>query len=79
MTDVVSVRDLRNNGADVLRRVERGQRIVVTRDGDPVAELAPVRRRSASAAELIRRRRNLPPVDPQALRNDIDRVLDSSL
>lgn len=79
MTEVVSVRDLRNNGADVLRRVERGQRIVVTRDGDPVAELTPIRRRSVSAAELIRRRRTLPPVDPKALRDDIDRVLDSSL
>jgi prevent-host-death family protein len=36
------VRDLRNNGGEVLRRVEHGERIVVTRDGTPVAELRPL-------------------------------------
>ncbi|GAB11014.1 hypothetical protein GOARA_064_00160 [Gordonia araii NBRC 100433] len=79
MNEVVSVRDLRNAGGEVLRRVERGERIIVTRDGDPVAMLNPLPRRAASAAELIRRRRHLPHVDPDALRSDIDSVLDSSL
>ncbi|MEP9394263.1 type II toxin-antitoxin system prevent-host-death family antitoxin [Gordonia sp. VNQ95] len=79
MTDVVSVRDLRNNGGEVLRRVERGETIVVTRDGEPVAELRSLPRRSVSAAELIRRRVNLPQIDPDVLRSDIDSVLDSSL
>lgn len=75
----VTVRDLRNNGSEVLDRVVRGESLVVTRDGAPVAELAPLRRRSAPAAELIARRRALPPVDPVALKRDIDAVLDSSL
>ena len=75
----VTVRDLRNNGAEVLDRVVRGESFVVTRDGAPVAELAPIRRRSAPPAELIARRRALPPVNPAALRRDIDTVLDSSL
>ena len=75
----VSVRDLRNNGSDVLDRVMRGESFVVTRDGAPVAELAPVRRRSAPAAELIARRRALPPVDPSVLKRDIDAVLDATL
>ncbi|WP_172461487.1 type II toxin-antitoxin system Phd/YefM family antitoxin [Branchiibius hedensis] len=79
MGDAVSIRDLRNNGAEVLRRVERGERVVLTRDGHPVAELSPLPRRSPSTAELIRRRRNLPYVDPVALRADIDAVLDPSL
>ena len=79
MSDSVSVRDLRNNGGDVLRRVERGERLVVTRDGTPVAELTPLARRSVSPRELIRRRRNLPPVDVDALRSDIDSVMDSGL
>jgi prevent-host-death family protein len=77
--ETVSVRDLRNHGGEVLRRVEHGERLVVTRDGAPVAELRPLRRSSASAAELIRRRKNLPPVDPGALRRDIDHLIDPSL
>lgn len=78
-TATVSVRDLRNNGAEVLRRVERGERFVVTRDGTPVAELRPLPRTSVSSAELIRRRRNLPRVNPEALRADIDNLIDPAL
>ncbi|WP_067969578.1 type II toxin-antitoxin system Phd/YefM family antitoxin [Mycolicibacter icosiumassiliensis] len=79
MAEVVTVRDLRNHGGEVLRRVERGERIVVTRDGAAVAELNPLPRRSAGPAELIRRRRNLPHVDVDVLRSDVDSVMDSSL
>ena len=77
--DSVTVRDLRNNGGEVLRRVEHGERIVVTRDGAPVAELRPLARPSAGPAELIRRRKNLPQVNPDALRRDIDNLIDPSL
>jgi prevent-host-death family protein len=41
----VSVRELRNHTADVLRRVEAGERLRVTVDRRPVAELAPLPRR----------------------------------
>lgn len=75
----VSVRDLRNKGGRVLKRVAGGETITVTLDGEPVAELRPVPRRALSAAMLIERWRNLPPVDPTALRADIDRVFDTSL
>lgn len=79
MTDVVTVRELRNHGGEVLKRVERGERIVVTRDGEAVAELNPLPRRSVSPTELIRRRRNLPRVDAETFRSDIDTVMDASL
>ena len=79
MTEVVTVRDLRNHGGEVLRRVERGERIVVTRDGTAVAELNPLPRRSVSPTELIRRRRNLPRVDVETLRSDVDSLMDPSL
>jgi tRNA(fMet)-specific endonuclease VapC len=68
----VTVRELRNSGGAVLDRVARGESFIVTRDGDAVAELAPLRRRSATPAELIARRRSLPAVDPERLRRDID-------
>lgn len=75
----VTVRDLRNKGGEILDRVARGESLVVTRDGDPVAELSPLRRRSAPPSELIARRRALPPVDVDALRRDVDEVLDAAL
>ena len=75
----VSVRDLRNRGGEVLDRVQRGERVIVTRDGRAVAELRPLPRRSARAAELIERRKALPPVDIVALRRDIDAVVDPAL
>jgi prevent-host-death family protein len=45
--DHVSVRELRNHTADVLRRVEAGERLRVTVDRRPVAELAPLPARDA--------------------------------
>jgi prevent-host-death family protein len=42
MSSDVSVRELRNHTADVLRRVEAGERLRVTVDRRPVAELAPL-------------------------------------
>ena len=42
----VSVRDLRNHTADVLRRVEDGERIQITVDRRPVAELVPLPHRA---------------------------------
>ncbi|ORV14900.1 prevent-host-death protein [Mycobacterium celatum] len=73
------MRELRNKGGDVLDRVERGERVIVTRDGRPVAELRPLPRRSARPDELIERWKRLPTVDPEALRRDMDAVIDSSL
>ena len=75
----MTVRDLRNSGGEVLRRVEQGERIVVTRDGTPVAELRPLPRSRISPAELIRRRKKLPRMNPDALRRDIDNLIDPSL
>jgi prevent-host-death family protein len=42
VADDVSVRELRNHTADVLRRVESGERLRVTVDRRPVAELVPL-------------------------------------
>ena len=75
----VTVRELRNKGGEVLDRVERGEHVIVTRDGRPVAELRPLPRPSARPAELIERRRRLPRMDPEALRRDIDTVVDPTL
>ncbi|MCL1897481.1 MAG: type II toxin-antitoxin system prevent-host-death family antitoxin [Micrococcales bacterium] len=73
------MRELRNQGGQVLELVERGQCFTVTRDGKPVAELRPINRRSLPTAELVMRAKKLPRVDPDGLRNDIDTWIDQSL
>lgn len=75
----VSIRELRNHGGEVVDRVARGERLTVTRNGRPVAELRPVVAARVDVRELIRRRSNLPPVDPDRLRHDIDSVVDPAL
>ena len=54
----VAARELRNNTADLLRRVEAGDEIAITTRGKPVAALVPLspeRRRWLPRAELVRR------------------------
>jgi prevent-host-death family protein len=75
----VSIRDLRNHGGDVVDRAARGERITITRSGRAVAELRPVPPSPLAAEVLLSRRRRLPPIDPVALRMDIDDLLSSSL
>lgn len=75
----VSIRDLRNHGGDVVDRVAKGERLTVTRSGKPVAELRPLSRDPMPLDAVIAHRRNLPPVDPEQLRRDVDQVLDPTL
>jgi prevent-host-death family protein len=54
----VATRDLRNDTAGVLRRVQAGEEIVITVNGKPVAQLVPLSpttRRWLPRAELSRR------------------------
>lgn len=75
----VSIRDLRNHGGEVIERVERGERLTVTRDGRRVAELQPLGPLPVKAAVLIERWSRLPRLDPAGLRRNLDQVIDSSL
>ncbi|MES2093046.1 MAG: type II toxin-antitoxin system prevent-host-death family antitoxin [Actinomycetota bacterium] len=77
--NVVTVRDLRNRGGEVLNRVSNGEALIVTRDGAEVAELRPLRRPSVTVADLIARRAALPPIDVVSFKRDIDSVLDAGL
>jgi prevent-host-death family protein len=72
----VTIRELRNHGGEVVDRVAAGERLTVTRDGRPVAELRPYRSAPLAAAELLRRWRRLPAVDAALLRDDLDAVID---
>lgn len=68
----VASRELRNDTAGVLRRVEAGEPITITVKGKPVARLtaaAPSRRRWLSGVELARRLKRVQ-ADP-GLRDDL--------
>lgn len=75
----VSIRDLRNHGGDVVDRAAQGERITITRSGRAVAELRALPSGGLSGAALLERWRRLPVVDLAMFREDIDRLLDSSL
>jgi prevent-host-death family protein len=75
----VTIRDLRNHGGDVIDRVAGGEHITVTRSGKAVAELRPLRPQALSAVALLRRWHQLPDMDDQALRRDIDAVIDAEV
>ena len=75
----VTIRDLRNRGGDIVDRVAAGERLTVTRDGKPVAELRPIPSGPLSAAVLIELWRRLPDVDARAMRDDIDAAVDPRL
>jgi prevent-host-death family protein len=75
----VTIRELRNHGGDVVDRVAAGERLIVTRDGRPVAELRPVRSSGTSVSVLLSRWRRLPPLDASSLRDDLDATIDPRL
>lgn len=55
MSDSISAREFRKTAKAVLRRVEGGERVTVTVDRRPVAELVPLRsRRIVSYDEALR-------------------------
>lgn len=73
-----SIRDLRNHGGDLIARVTKGETIVVTRDGQPVAELRPLPRPRLSTAVILESFRRLPPLDPECFRADVDAIVDQT-
>ena len=75
----VSIRDLRNRGGEVIDRVEAGERLTVTRDGRPVAELRPLPVRSIGGAALLKRWSRVPFIDSHRLRADLDRLVKPSV
>ncbi len=57
MATRVPQRELRNHTAEVLRRVEQGERVEITVNGRPVAELGPIdSRRTFVPSDELRRK-----------------------
>ena len=73
----ITQRELRNDSAAVLREVEAGRTIVVSRNGTPVAELRQVnRRRFVPRAAIAEASANAARIDAEQFRADLDAVVD---
>ncbi|WP_239335509.1 type II toxin-antitoxin system Phd/YefM family antitoxin [Frankia sp. CiP3] len=49
----INARDLSRHAASVLDRVEHGERLVVTRGGEPIAEIIPIARTQRLVARWV--------------------------
>jgi prevent-host-death family protein len=76
----ITQRELRNDSAKVLREVQAGHRLVVTRNGVPVAELRPIEPcRFVPRATLAEGAARAPRVDAGRFRKDLDAVIDQAI
>lgn len=79
MSRTITQRELRNDSAAVLREVQAGQTLLVTRNGVPVAELRPVPpRRFVPRAVIAAAAERAPRVDLERFRADLDAIVDQS-
>lgn len=77
---MITQRQLRNDSAAILRDVQAGQSLIVTRNGTPVAELKPVLPRRFVAREAIAHAAaTAPRIDGKAFRADLDTLVDQGV
>lgn len=79
MARTIPQRTLRNDNAKVIEAVAEGQTFVVTRNGEPVAELRPIvpeRPMFIAKTELLKFIGVGPSIDFGRFRDDLDRVID---
>lgn len=79
MSRMISQRELRNDSGEIMRALDRGEDFIVTRNGVPVGELRPARRRFVSRDVLVEAFRTAPAIDPERFRADVDEVADQDI
>jgi antitoxin (DNA-binding transcriptional repressor) of toxin-antitoxin stability system len=77
MTRAITQRQLRNDSGKIMRALDQGESFIVTRNGTPVGELRPIRRRQFVPAEVaIAAFSGVGHIDYKQFRADIDRYVD---
>ncbi len=82
MAKVTPQHELRNDNAKVMDAVADGETFVVTRNGQPVAELRPLprgRRTFVARDEVLALAATAVRIDRDQFRADLDRVIDQGL
>ena len=73
MSRVISQRELRNESGKIMSELDEGETFIVTRNGVPVGELAPLRRhRFVPAETAVAVFKAAPAIDYQRFRADLD-------
>jgi prevent-host-death family protein len=82
MSKTIAQRELRNENAKVIEAVTAGETFIVTRNGEPVAELRPFRsgrRTFISREEVAGLAAAGVRIDRHQFRADLDQLIDQSL
>ncbi len=73
----ITQRELRNDSAAVLREVEAGRTVIISRNGTPIGELRPLkRRRFVPRAAIADAAASAAPIDAARFRADLDAIID---
>ena len=76
MAQVISQREFRNDSAEIMRRLDLGESFIITRNGQPGAEMSPISI-PAGLSALKTRASKLKAIDPVLLRNDLEELVES--
>jgi antitoxin (DNA-binding transcriptional repressor) of toxin-antitoxin stability system len=77
MSRRITQRELRNESGRIMRALDRGTSFIVTRNGVPVGELTPIRRRIFVPTEtVVAAFADAPRVARARFRKDVDAVID---
>lgn len=80
MARTITQRELRNDSGEIMRALDAGETLVVTRNGVPAAELRPIeRRRFVSTTILLATAAALAPVSAERFFADVDRGIDQHI
>lgn len=73
----ITQRELRNESGRIMRALDRGASFTITRNGVPVGELTPIRRRAFVTTETAQAAfAGAPRIARKRFRKDVDAVLD---
>ena len=80
MNRSITQRELRHNSGAIMGALDRGETVVLTRNGVPVGELRPwARRRFVPAHPGLAAFQGAPTVDAAQFRSDVDALLDPAI
>jgi antitoxin (DNA-binding transcriptional repressor) of toxin-antitoxin stability system len=80
MTTMISQRELRNSSGEIMRGLDEGETYIVTRNGQPVGELTPLRRSRFVKVETVKEAfRGAPAINADTFRTDLDANVDQGI
>ncbi|MGF1667929.1 MAG: type II toxin-antitoxin system Phd/YefM family antitoxin [Acidimicrobiia bacterium] len=80
MSTTITQRELRNMSGEIMRRLDEGETFVVTRAGQPVGQLSPLRRPRFVGAEMVTALfGSAPAIDARRFRRDLDEAISQDI